>query len=150
MKKQGELVFGVDITETYIRSVLFDLDSEIFIRKNTEPHSSLMPGAVTVALSQLVESMDPDSKSNTVGISLSLPVDIIGRIVKGSHELPQWVDVPFVDWLELRLNKNILLVNAKGSLHLNSGYKCFKRLISHTELSQELAVACLALEHFRI
>ena len=53
--------------------------------------------------------MDPGHGSTIVGVALNLHVDVNGRIVNGSGNEPGWVDVPFADWLEVRLKRKVVL-----------------------------------------
>ena len=70
-----------------------------------------MPGAVTVAISEAIDQLDPDHLADLVGIGLPGPMDGSGRISRIAINLAGWQEVPLADWLEPRLKRRVTLAN---------------------------------------
>ena len=70
-----------------------------------------MPGAVSVAISEAIDQLDPDHLADLVGIGLPGPMDGSGRISRIAINLAGWQEVPLADWLEPRLKRRVTLAN---------------------------------------
>ena len=70
-----------------------------------------VPGAVTMALCEAVEQLDPQHHAGVVGIGLPGPMDAAARVARVCINLPGWEEVPLADWLEPRLERQVTLAN---------------------------------------
>ena len=146
MATDGHQLIGVDIYKKTMRACRFDCLGNPFLKVELSLPQPAMPGAITVALCEGVRSIDPSSRAAFVGISFYGEVDLQGRIAKKSYEMPGWSDVPLADWLELRLSRQVTLINnfkclvVGQSLQLNS---------NHYDLIYTRGAAIIALEKFR-
>lgn len=70
-----------------------------------------MPGAVSVAIAEAIEALDPAGEASAVGIGLPGPTDAEGRVARIAINLPGWREVPLAAWLEPRLGRPVVLAN---------------------------------------
>ena len=109
-------LLGVDINLKAINLCQFDFSGHLYFRFQLNLPQPAMPGAVIVALCEQIEVIDPERRVDLVGVSVPGEIDSLGRIVKSSLELPGWIDVPLIDWLEPRLSRKVIIVNFSKSL----------------------------------
>ncbi|WP_320667794.1 ROK family protein [Prochlorococcus sp. MIT 1307] len=105
-------LIGVEIGVETIRLCCFDLSGNPYSISQLELPRPAMPGAVTVALCDKIELIDPDCRADLVGVGLPGVIDITGRTVTSCPMLPGWFDVPLSDWLEPRLSRKVFLNNS--------------------------------------
>jgi len=106
----GQLI-GVDLGGTAIKLGRFDRQGQLLAEAQVATPQPAMPGAVTVAISEAIEQLDPDHLADLVGIGLPGPMDGSGRLSRIAINLAGWQDVPLADWLEPRLKRRVTLAN---------------------------------------
>jgi glucokinase len=106
----GQLI-GVDLGGTAIKLGRFDRQGQLLAEAQVATPQPAMPGAVTVAISEAIEQLDPDHLADLVGIGLPGPMDGSGRISRIAINLAGWQEVPLADWLEPRLKRRVTLAN---------------------------------------
>ncbi|MEB3271807.1 MAG: ROK family protein [Synechococcus sp.] len=106
----GELI-GIDVGGTAIKLGRFSRAGELLAEAELATPSPAMPGAVSMAIAEAVEALDPEGRAPLLGIGLPGPTDRAARIARLSINLPGWIDVPLADWLEPRLGRSITLAN---------------------------------------
>jgi len=102
---------GVDIGGSSIKLGLFNIEGLLLAATTQPTPQPPMPGAVTIAICEAIEFLDPTNQAEFVGISVPGPIDSFGRIARISINLPGWIDVPLADWLEPRLKRKVILGN---------------------------------------
>ena len=102
----------VDIGPDTIRLCCFNLSGIPYLNCQFDIPKPAMPGAVTVALCEKIESIDPNRLADFVGVSVPGEIDLNGRMIKTCIELPGWIDVPLAAWLEPRLSRKVKLFNS--------------------------------------
>ena len=70
-----------------------------------------LPGAVTTAIVEAVQQLDPERLADRVGVGHPGPSDAAGRVARIAINLPGWRDVPLADWLEPLLERRVTLAN---------------------------------------
>ena len=93
-------VIGVDLGGTAIKLGRFDAAGSMLAEAEVSTPQPAMPGAVSTAIAEAVEQLDPQHRAERVGIGLPGPTDAAGRIARLSINLPGWVDVPLADWYQ--------------------------------------------------
>lgn len=106
----GQLI-GIDLGGTAIKLGRFNQGGELLAEAELPTPRPAMPGAVSVAIAEAIDALDPEHRADRVGIGLPGPTDAAGRIARISINLPGWVDVPLAAWLEPRLDRRITLAN---------------------------------------
>ncbi len=106
----GEVI-GVDLGGTAIKAGRFDAEGHCLAERERPTPRPAMPGAVSLALMEVIEAVDPQRRALRVGIGLPGPVDAAGRVARLSINLPGWRDVPLADWLEPQLGRRVTLGN---------------------------------------
>lgn len=102
---------GVDVGGTAIKLVLCTPQGKRLRDLLVPTPSPAVPGAVTVALAEAIERLDPEHQAGRVGIGHPGPSDLAGRVARIAINLPSWREVPLADWLEPQLNRRITLEN---------------------------------------
>tara|TARA_Y100001968_G_C19406902_1_gene744177 strand:+ start:891 stop:1364 length:474 start_codon:yes stop_codon:yes gene_type:complete len=108
-----DLTIGAEIGSTSIKLCYLDENGYFLDQKELGSPELLTPGAVTVELCQYFESLNQTHLINSFGISLPAFFDSEYRIVKKSNLLKDWIDVPFADWMEIRLGTGVILANTR-------------------------------------
>ena len=106
----GQLI-GIDLGGTAIKLGRFDGQGQLLAEAQTPTPQPAMPGAVTMAIVEAVQRLDPDGLARQVGIGLPGPMDAAGRVARVCINLPGWQQVPLADWLEPELGRPVTLVN---------------------------------------
>ena len=106
----GQLI-GIDLGGTAIKLGRFDRQGQLLAEAQRPTPQPAMPGAVTMAIVEAVQSLDPDGLARQVGIGLPGPMDAAGRVARVCINLPGWEQVPLADWLEPELGRRVTLVN---------------------------------------
>ena len=104
-------VIGVDLGGTAIKLARIRADGTVLAEAQWPTPQPAVPGAVTMALCEAIEQIDPEHAAEAVGIGLPGPMDAAARVARVCINLPGWEDVPLADWLESRLNRRVTLAN---------------------------------------
>lgn len=104
-------VIGIDLGGTAIKLARFDHCGTLLAELEVATPQPAVPGAVTMALCDAVERLDPDGAAALVGVGLPGPMDAAARVARVCINLPGWEDVPLADWLEVRLQRRVTLAN---------------------------------------
>ena len=104
-------VIGVDLGGTAIKLARIRADGTVLAEAQCPTPQPAVPGAVTMALCEAIEQIDPEHAAEAVGIGLPGPMDAAARVSRVCINLPGWEDVPLADWLESRLNRRVTLAN---------------------------------------
>jgi glucokinase len=106
----GQLI-GVDLGGTAIKLGRFARDGTLLEALEVPTPRPAMPGAVTVAIVEAVERLDPQRLAPLVGVGHPGPSDRHGRVARIAINLPGWRDVPLADWLEPLLERRVTCAN---------------------------------------
>lgn len=106
----GQLI-GVDLGGTAIKLGRFAQDGSLLEALEVPTPRPAMPGAVTVAIAEAVEQLDPQRLAPLVGVGHPGPSDRQGRVARIAINLPGWRDVPLADWLEPLLGRRVTCAN---------------------------------------
>jgi glucokinase len=106
----GQLI-GVDLGGTAIKLGRFARDGTLLEGLEAPTPQPAMPGAVTVAISEAIERLDPQRLAPLVGVGHPGPSDRHGRVARIAINLPGWRDVPLADWLEPLLERRVTCAN---------------------------------------
>ena len=104
-------VIGIDLGGTAIKLARFDHRGALLAELEVATPQPAVPGAVTMALCDAVEQLDPSGEAPMVGVGLPGPMDAAARVARVCINLPGWEDVPLADWLEVRLQRRVTLAN---------------------------------------
>ena len=102
-------VIGIDLGGTAIKLARFDHRGTLLAELEVATPQPAVPGAVTMALCDAVERLDPDGAVALVGVGLPGPMDAAARVARVCINLPGWEDVPLAEWLEVRLQRRVTL-----------------------------------------
>jgi len=104
-------LIGVDLGGTAIKLGRFAQDGSLLEALEVATPRPAMPGAVTVAIAEAVEQLDPQRLAPLVGVGHPGPSDRHGRVARIAINLPGWRDVPLADWLEPLLERRVTCAN---------------------------------------
>ena len=104
-------VIGIDLGGTAIKLARFDHRGTLLAELEVATPQPAVPGAVTMALCDAVQRLDPDGAAALVGVGLPGPMDAAARVARVCINLPSWEDVPLAEWLEVRLQRRVTLAN---------------------------------------
>jgi glucokinase len=107
---QGELI-GVDLGGTAIKLGRFAQDGTLLEALEVPTPRPAVPGAVTVAIVEAIERLDPQRRAALVGVGHPGPSDRQGRVARIAINLPGWRDVPLAAWLEPLLERRVTCAN---------------------------------------
>ena len=115
----------LDIGLSLMRSYIFNRKGD-YIVKDFEITQKLTPGALTVFICEAIESIDSDHLLE--GIIIAFPGDFDDETnrVNSFLNLSGWLNIPLIDWLEIRLQKKIKMIK-KDSFALMKDPTCFFR-----------------------
>lgn len=111
MSSTPHQVIGVDLGGTAIKLARFDGRGVVLAELEQATPQPATPGAVTVAIVEAIEQIDPYNSASLVGIGLPGPMDAAARVARVCINLTGWEDVPLADWLETRLHRRVTLAN---------------------------------------
>ena len=119
-------VVGVDIGGTALKLGRFDATGRCHARLELTTPRPATPGAVTTALLEALERLDPRQQASGIGVGVPGPADPAGRVAQVAINLPGWRDVPLADWLEAQQGRPVTVANdancaALGELWLGAG-----------------------------
>tara|TARA_B100001057_G_scaffold187849_1_gene188651 strand:- start:1315 stop:2223 length:909 start_codon:yes stop_codon:yes gene_type:complete len=108
---QCDQVIGIDLGGTAIKLGRFNCDGELLAELQVSTPQPAVPGAVTMALCEAVEQLDPNRQASVVGVGLPGPMDPAARVARICINLPGWENVPLAEWMESRLDRAVTLAN---------------------------------------
>ena len=108
---QCDQVIGIDLGGTAIKLGRFNCSGELLAELQVSTPQPAVPGAVTMALCEAVEQLDPDHQASVVGVGLPGPMDPAARVARICINLPGWENVPLAEWMESRLDRAVTLAN---------------------------------------
>ena len=108
---QCDQVIGIDLGGTAIKLGRFNCAGELLAEEQVSTPQPAVPGAVTMALCEAVEQLDPDHQASVVGVGLPGPMDPAARVARICINLPGWENVPLAEWMESRLDRAVTLAN---------------------------------------
>jgi glucokinase len=104
-------LIGVDLGGTAIKLGRFADDGSLLAEAECATPRPAMPGAVSMAIAEAIEAIDPQRQAELVGIGHPGPSDRAGRVARIAINLPGWREVPLADWLEPALGRRVTLAN---------------------------------------
>jgi glucokinase len=104
-------LIGVDLGGTAIKLGRFSSDGDLLAEAEVPTPQPAMPGAVTTAIVEAIDSLDPDRRADRVGIGHPGPSDRACRTARIAINLPGWREVPLADWLEPMLRRRVTCAN---------------------------------------
>lgn len=108
---QSDQVIGIDLGGTAIKLGRFSCAGELLAELQVATPQPSVPGAVTMALCEAVQKLDPDRLASVVGVGLPGPMDPAARVARICINLPGWENVPLAEWMESRLDRAVTLAN---------------------------------------
>ena len=107
----SDQVIGIDLGGTAIKLARFNRSGDVLAELQIPTPQPPVPGAVTMALCEAIDQLDPDHLADLVGVGLPGPMDANARVARVCINLSGWDDVPLADWLEPRLQRQVTLAN---------------------------------------
>ena len=104
-------LIGVDLGGSAIKLGRFSDEGELLAELQVPTPQPAMPGAVTMAIVEAIQQLDPEGLADRVGVGHPGPSDRAGRVARIAINLPGWLDVPLADWLEPLLGRPVTLAN---------------------------------------
>jgi glucokinase len=104
-------LIGVDLGGSAIKLGRFSAAGALLAQLQVQTPQPALPGAVTTAIVEAVQRLDPDRLADRVGVGHPGPSDAAGRVARIAINLPGWRDVPLADWLEPLLERPVTLAN---------------------------------------
>ena len=104
-------VIGVDIDLMTIKISIFSIQGSFINERIISSSRLLTPGTTIVQICECVQFLDPLKKVCCMGIYLPTESEIDYRVVKDIKSLPAWINVPLLDWLEIRLKRKVIILN---------------------------------------
>jgi len=133
MNTEGDQSLGVEIGIMAIKICHVSQKGNFLYQRQLKSPQYLMPGAVTVELCEYFKSLNKTQKVKFIGIALPACIDGENKVVKESNLFCEWVDVPFADWLEIRLGTKVILGNTNECERLETGQNqhfCYSSSVS--------------------
>ena len=141
-------LLGIDIGSETISICRADYSGNLYSNVAFNLPDPPMPGAVTVAISDYIVLVDPYFKADLVGVSFLGEIDSTERILKSCTHLSGWLNVPFADWLEIRISRKVKLVSSIKCLQVSQKHDVKNNDIDKGLLSS-IGAALLAYERFK-
>lgn len=104
-------LIGIDLGGTAIKLARCDRHGRLLAEAEIPTPRPAVPGAVSMALAEAVERLDPERRAERVGIGLPGPCDRQGRVARIAINLSGWREVPLAAWLEPQLQRRVILGN---------------------------------------
>jgi len=104
-------LIGVDLGGTAIKLGRFAEDGTLLAQAECATPQPALPGAVSVAIADAIEALDPDRLADRVGIGHPGPSDRTARVARIAINLPGWREVPLAAWLEPQIGRRVTLAN---------------------------------------
>ncbi len=115
----------IDIGLNLIRTYTFNFLGYYSIKDFDVP-SQLTPGAFTIHICEIVNSIDIQDLVEEVIIAIPGVVDHEQRVVKNISFFPLCHNIPLGAWLEIRLKKKILLITKDSNSFINDLNQFYK------------------------
>ena len=141
-------LLGISIGLETISICRSDLTGDLYCDFASDFPDPPMPGAVTVAICEGIQFVDPDFKADLVGVSLYGEIKTRERILKSCTHLPGWHDVPLAEWLETRTSRRVEIISAAKCLEYAQNSQVKNNDIKNCLLSS-VGAALLAYERFK-
>ena len=109
---------GIYIGTEFINACISNRNGEIICKNQVNLPSPPMPGAVTVAICFLIESIDEARKVKFVGVGIKGTLDDQRRVVQSFEDNLSWWNVPLFNWLEIRLKRKLILCTSSECARL--------------------------------
>jgi glucokinase len=104
-------LIGIDVGGTAIKLGRFTADGLLEAALEVDTPRPAVPGAVTMAIAEAVEHLDPHRQASAVGVGLPGPADRDGRLARLCINLPGWREIPLAEWLEPQLDRPVVIAN---------------------------------------
>ena len=104
-------VIGIDVGGTAIKLGRFLEDGTCLQSLNVATPQPAVPVAVLAVIVDAIAQLDPHQQAIAIGIGAPGPADAAGRVARMAINLPQWVDVPLVNWVEAQTGRPAVLAN---------------------------------------
>ena len=104
-------LIGVDLGGTAIKLGRFAEDGTLLAEAEWATPQPALPGAVSVAIADAIEALDPDRLADRVGIGHPGPSDRTARVARIAINLTGWREVPLAAWLEPQIGRRVTLAN---------------------------------------
>jgi glucokinase len=104
-------VIGVDLGGSAIKLGRFDRQGACLQSLTIATPQPASPQAVLQAIVAAIAQIDPEQKSEAIGVGTPGPADAAGRIARVAINLVGWQDIPLADWLEAATGKPTVLAN---------------------------------------
>ena len=111
MDSPSRQVVGIDIGGTALKLARYDAEGSALAELERPTPQPATPGAVTIALTEAVQQLDPEGLADCIGVGLPGPMDAQARVARVCINLPGWEDIPLAAWLESRLQRPVTLAN---------------------------------------
>ena len=96
----SDQVIGIDLGGTAIKLARFTAAGELLAEMEVPTPQPAVPGAVTIALCEAIEQLDPRGSADRVGVGLPGPMDAAARVARVCINLPGWEEVPLAPFSE--------------------------------------------------
>ena len=116
-------LIGVDLGGTAIKLLRCTTEGESLAELEVPTPRPAVPGAVTMALVEAIERLDPDRRADRIGIGHPGPADRAGRVARIAINLPGWREVPLADWLEPQLGRPVTCENDGNCAALGEAWR---------------------------
>ncbi len=144
-------LIGVDLGGTAIKLGRFSSAGQLLAELQVPTPQPAMPGAVTMAIAEAIEQLDPDRLALRVGLGHPGPSDAKGRVARVAINLPGWVDVPLAEWLEPKLGRRVTTANDANCALVGEHWQGAARDITDGLLLTEAQTSCFAtIDHAHI
>ena len=104
-------LIGVDVGGTAIKLIRCTEDGLPTAELEVPTPQPALPGAVTTAIAEAIDALDPEGLATRVGIGHPGPADAHGRVARIAINLEGWQEVPLADWLEPQIQRPVTLAN---------------------------------------
>ncbi len=148
VNKENRRVIVVHIGLNVIDLSIFSFNGDFLNRKKIASPQTLTPGAVTISICEGVASLDPFKKIACIAILMPNKDEASSKWGDKINGLPFWEDVPLVDWLEIRLNREVMILNPQ---EFDCSENLYKKCLKHCEISfcGSFVAAFMASQYFR-
>lgn len=120
---QKRQLIGVDLGGTSIKLVRCTPLGDTLAELVVDTPSPALPGAVTMAMVEAIERLDPEHQADRVGVGHPGPSDRGGRVARIAINLPGWHEVPLAAWLEPQLQRRVTLENDANCALLGEAWR---------------------------
>tara|TARA_Y100001968_G_scaffold269529_1_gene260371 strand:+ start:2047 stop:2520 length:474 start_codon:yes stop_codon:yes gene_type:complete len=138
---------GVEINCHRINVCSLTQDKHLLFKTSFKSSDPLMPGSVVIDISEFILAISSELNVGCVGIAFPGSIDKKRKLIEEYPDYPEWKDVPLGDWLEIRINRKVLISNMNDCKHSALSVQIEK--INHDEVFQfAFGAAGLAVDKF--